>query len=230
VYSTYLGGAADDQGRGIAVDPSEHAYVTGTTKSTNFPLAHPLQPTFGGGFADAFVAKLNRTGSALAYSTYLGGTGGDTGNGIAVDPSGNAFMTGGTGSPDFPTKNALQPVLAGGDAFVTKLDPTGSHLVFSTYLGGSDGDEGLGIAVDLFRRVTIVGDTFSTDFPTRHPVQPTFGGSEIDAFVATLNDSGSQLVFSTYLVATPTIWQRELPLITLAIFTSPEILKEAISR
>src|SRR5262249_28913885 len=144
----------------------------------NFPLAHPLQPTFGGGFIDAFVAKLNRTGSALVYSTYLGGTGGDSGTGIAIDTSGDAYVTGATASADFPTKNPLQPTLGNGeDAFVTKLNRTGSQLEFSTYLGGSNLDFATGIAVDSSRGVTIAGDTFSADFPTQQPLQSTLAGT-----------------------------------------------------
>jgi hypothetical protein len=199
VYSTYLGGDNEDQGRSIAVDLSGHAYVTGTTQSTNFPLAHPLQPTYGG-VIDAFVAKLDPTGAALVYSTYLGGAQRDFGSGIAVDILGQAYVTGDTSSPDFPTVNPMQPALAGGsDAFVVKVDPSGSRLIYSTYLGGLDLDDGFAIAVDAFQRATITGETFSTDFPTHNPVQPTFGGGGSDGFVATFNRSGSQLVFATYL-------------------------------
>jgi hypothetical protein len=200
VYSTYWGGDNEDQGRSIAVDLSGHAYVAGTTQSTNFPMAHPLQSTFGG-VIDAFVAKFNRTGSALVYSTYLGGAQRDFASGIAVDFFGNAYVTGDTSSPDFPTKNPLQPSLVGlsGDAFVTKLDRSGSQLVYSTYLGGRDLDDGFAITVDAFQRATITGETFSADFPTQNPVQPAFGGGASDGFVATLHRSGSRLVFATHL-------------------------------
>ena len=122
------------------MDSAGNAYVTGSTTSTNFPTASPLQAVFGGGMllGDAFVAKLNPAGSALVYSTYLGGSGDDFGQGIAVDSSGNAYVTGSTYSTDFPTANPLQAVFGGGiDAFVAKLNPTGSALVYSTYLGGS---------------------------------------------------------------------------------------------
>jgi hypothetical protein len=201
VYSTYLGGNAADYGNGIAVDSSGNAYVTGYTQSTNFPTVNPLQPTIGGGQGiDAFVAKLNSTGSALVYSTYLGGSGEDIGNGIAVDSSGNAYVTGGTSSSDFPTMNPLQPANGGApDAFVTEINTTGSALVYSTYLGGSSGDGGFGIAVDGSGNAYVTGGTSSTDFPTMNPLQPANGGGLSDAFVAKLNPMGSALVYSTYL-------------------------------
>jgi hypothetical protein len=154
-YSTYIG-PSDSGGFSIAVDSSGNAYVTGATTSTNFPTVNPFQATCkscnlscpgGGPFVDAFVSKLNSTGSALVYSTYLGGCQNDVGSGIAVDSSGNAYVTGRTQASDFPTTaNAFQPASAGSgagsgfafsNAFVTKLDPAGSALVYSTYLGGT---------------------------------------------------------------------------------------------
>jgi hypothetical protein len=198
IYSTYLGGTGDDAGNSIALDSSGNAYVTGLTQSLNFPTKNPIQATFGGR-GDAFVAKLDSTGSVLVYSTYLGGSGGDSGNGIAVDASGNAYVTGRTGSINFPTKNPLQPALAGGDdAFVAKLDPAGSTLVYSTYLGGSLADEARGIAVDAAGNAYVTGDTSSADFPTKSPFQVALGGTT-DAFLAKLNPNGSALVYSTYL-------------------------------
>ncbi len=205
VYSTFLGGSSFDEGFGIAADPAGNAYVTGQTLSPDFPTAPALQAVFGGGISagNAFVAKLNPNGSALVYSTYLGGSGGDTagdtGWGIAVDPSGNAYVTGGTGSTDFPTADPLQAVPNGfGDAFVAKLNPTGSALVYSTYLGGSNSDIGSGIAVDSAGNAYVTGRTFSPDFPTASPLQAVYGGVE-DGFVAKLNPTGSALVYSTYL-------------------------------
>ena len=198
IYSTYLGGSGADYGFGIAVDGSGNAYITGTTSSTDFPTMNPLQPAYGGGLYDAFVAKLNPAGSALVYSTYLGGSGGDYGSGIAVDSSGTAYVTGQTYSTDFPTMNPLQPAYGGGgDAFVAKLNPAGSALVYSTYLGGSALDFGAGIAVDSLGNAYVTGGTNSANFPTMNPLQPVFGGG--DAFVAKLNPSGSALVYSTYL-------------------------------
>ena len=210
VYSTYLGGTDFDGGRGIAVDHSGQAYVTGSTGSPDFPIQNPLQSAFGGGafgsgLLDAFVAKLNRAGSQLVYSTYLGGTNDDRGSGIAVDHSGQAYVTGRTDSPDFPIQNPLQSALGDFvDAFVAKLNPAGSQLVYSTYLGGSTGadgvgnDFGIGIAVDRLGQAYVTGDTNSTDFPTQNPLQSALGGFR-DAFVAKLNRAGSQFVYSTYL-------------------------------
>jgi plastocyanin len=200
VYSTYLGGSGDDQGLfGIAVDASGTAYVTGTTSSTNFPTANPLQAAYGGGSSNAFVAKLNPTGSAFVYSTYLGGSGGDAGHCIAADASGNAYVAGHTFSTNFPTANALQAAYGGGtDAFVAKLNPAGSALIYSTYLGGSGQDQGSGIAVDASGNAYVTGYTFSTNFPTANPLQAAYGGN-YNAFVAKLNAAGSALVYSTYL-------------------------------
>ncbi len=202
VYSTYLGGSGDDRGAGIAVDAAGNAYIIGTARSTDFPTANPLQPTCGGcssGFNDAFVAELNPTGSALIYSTYLGGTNADYGHGIAVDSSGAAYVVGATYSQDFPTANALQPVNAGDpNAFVAKISPGGSALVYSTYLGGKNGDGGQAIAVDSGGNVYITGQTSSNNFPTKNPLQPAKGGGN-DAFVAKINSGGSALVYSTYL-------------------------------
>ncbi len=204
VYSTYLGGSGQETGFGIAVDSAGDAYVTGETASTDFPTKNPLQPSYGGGSFDAFVAKLNPAGSALGYSTYLGGTGQDGGNGIAVDSGGNAYVTGVTASTDFPvTPGALQTVCNSGcsphgDAFVAKLNPAGSALAYSTYLGGNGPDYGYGIAVDTAGNVYVTGGTSSTDFPTMSPLQPAFGGGE-DGFVAKIDPAGSALVYSTYL-------------------------------
>jgi hypothetical protein len=203
VYSTYLGGSYYDSGRGIAADSSGNAYVTGETGSTDFPTVNPLQATnkaaLTAGNSTAFVAKLNSTGSALVYSTYLGGSYDDIGFGIAADSSGNAYVTGATSSTDFPTANPLQGSYAGGicgspsmyypcpDAFVTKLDPSGSALVYSTYLGGSSADSGSGIAVDSSGNAYVTGSTESTDFPTVNPLQAYKATSVSTAFVAELS-------------------------------------------
>ncbi len=201
LYSTYLGGNDGEVGFDIKVDDFGNAYVTGQTSSINFPTANALQPTFGGGYSDAFVAKLNASGSSLLYSTYLGGNDFDFGSGIAVDDAGNAYMTGRTSSINFPTANALQPTFGGGnsDAFVAKLNATGSALLYSTYLGGSFDDGGSGIAVDVSGNAYVIGTTFSSNFPMTGPLQPTFGGGNSDAFVAKLNATGSALLYSTYL-------------------------------
>ena len=201
-YSTYLGGSGQDNGSGIAVDASGDAYVTGSTGSSDFPTTGgALQTTYGGG-GDAFVSKLNAAGSALLYSTYLGGSGFDQGYGIAVDASGNAYVTGGTKSSDFPTTPGVFQTTSGGDfdAFVTKLNPAGSAVVYSTYLGGSDLDYALGVAVDGSGNTYVIGFAYSHNFPTTPgAIQTTFGGGGGDAFVSKLNASGSALVYSTYL-------------------------------
>jgi hypothetical protein len=204
VYSTYLGsGSGYNFGRGIAVDSAGNAYVTGETQSSTFPTTPgTFQPANAGPHANAFVTKLNPTGSALVYSTYLGGSTYDTGAGIAVDADGNVYVTGNAGSNDFPTTSgAFQATLSGGgfDAFVTKLDPAGSALVYSTYLGGSGQEYSGGIAIDAAGNAYVAGSTQSANFPTTAgAVQATFGGAS-DAFVTKLNPTGSALVYSTYL-------------------------------
>jgi hypothetical protein len=199
VYSTYLGGFAFDQGNAIAVDGAGNAYVTGYTSSTNFPTTNPLQASNGGSYS-AFITKINAAGSAYVYSTYLGGSSSfDVGTGIAVDGSGNAYVTGYTTSINFPTANPLQASNGGGrDAFVTKINAAGSALVYSTYLGGSGDDQSNGIAVDGSGNAYVTGFTFSTNFPTANPVQASVGGVP-DAFVTKINAAGSAYVYSTYL-------------------------------
>jgi streptogramin lyase len=185
VYATYLGGNGDDIGNGIAVDGAGEAVVTGYTTSSNFPTANALQPAFGGGYSDAFVTKLNATGTALIYSTYFGGSGQDNARGIALDSSGNAYVTGITSSSNLPTVNPVQPTPGGlADAFVTELNAGGSALIYSTYLGGSGDDVGEAIAVDGSGSAYITGETGSTDFPTVGPLQGTNAGGLYDAFIA----------------------------------------------
>ena len=198
VYSTLLGGKETDLAGRIAVDSADNVYLTGYTESDDFPTMNPLQPSFGGGGSDAFVAKLNPAGSALVYSTYLGGTGNDLGSGIAVDNSGNVYVAGATSSTDFPTANALQPSSNGDfDAFVTKINAAGSALVYSTYLGGTGSDFGVGIAADSSGNAYVAGTTGSNDIPTESSLQPY--GHNFDAFVTKITPSGSSLVYSTYL-------------------------------
>ncbi len=201
VYSTYLGGINYDEGRGIAVDNAGSAYVTGYTSSNDFPTTTGVFQTSLAGDADAFVAKLTPDGSGLVYSTYLGGSSSDDGRGIALDNAGNAYVTGVTSSNDFPiTTGAFQTSLAGSsDAFVTKLTPDGSGLVYSTYLGGSSSDDGRGIAVDNAGSAYVTGVTSSNDFPTTTGAFQTSLAGDADAFVAKLTPDGLGLVYSTYL-------------------------------
>jgi hypothetical protein len=222
VYSTYLGGSStDEELPAIAVDAEGQAYVTGRTTSGDFPTACSPAPctvldaTFGGGPtpspADAFVTKLNATGTTLLYSTYLGGSGSDAGLGIAVDAAGAAYVTGSTGSTDFTAGctapcTVLDSTLGGGDAFVTKLDPSGSALVYSTYLGGSGSEGGVSIAVDAEGAAYVMGSTRSRDFTAGCTapcvvLDATLAGglAGLDAFVTKLNATGTALVYSTYL-------------------------------
>jgi len=202
VYSTFLGGSGDDLAPDIAVDASGNAYVTGSTDSADFRTTSGAFQRAKAGFTNAFVTKFNAEGS-LIYSTYLGG-GTAVGVGIAVDASGNAYVTGSTGTAPFPTTSgAFQKANAGiANAFVTKLNADGSGLVYSTYLGGSSSDAGTGIAVDASGNAYVAGGTVSTNFPTTSGAFQTAkagGGFDVDAFVTKLNAAGSGLVYSTYL-------------------------------
>jgi hypothetical protein len=201
VYSTYVGGSGDDSGNSIAVDASGDAFVAGGTTSSNFPTKSAFQGTSGGGGLDAFVFELSPSGGSFNYSTYLGGSGADVALGIALDSSGNAYVTGSTESTNFPLASALQRTYGTNtDAFVTKLNPAGSALVYSTYLGGSGSDVGGSIAVDFVGNAYVAGFTASTDFPTTGGAkQTTYGGGTDDAFVTVINSSGSGYVYSTYL-------------------------------
>jgi hypothetical protein len=165
LFSTYLGGTNSDTVNGIAVDAVGNAYVAGTTSSSNFPIANAFQSAFGGGSfgADAFATKFNANGT-LGYSTYLGGSGLDSGFAIAVDASGNAYVTGTTGSTNFPIANAPDGAGAAGGAFVTKFNNLGSGLIYSTYLGGPGAATGRGIAVDSAGNAYVTGFTAS-EFP-----------------------------------------------------------------
>ncbi len=200
-YSTYLGGTGQDAGYGIAVDSQGLAYVTGYTQSTNFPTTTGAVQTSYAGSSDAFVTALNTTGTAQVYSTYLGGSSDDYGFGIAVDAASNAYVTGYTSSPNFPTTTgALQTSIKGGyDAFVSKISPAGNTLGYSTYLGGSGDDFGLAIAVDSAGNVYLTGETASTDFPaTANASQSVLPGT-YSALVVKLNSAGNSLTYGSYL-------------------------------
>ncbi len=203
VFSTYLGGAGNEHAGGIAVGSGGVVYVAGGTFSTNFPVAGAIQAANGGG-QDAFVTKFAANGASLVYSTYLGGGGGtvaspEQANGIAVDASGNAYITGVTNSSNFPvTGGSFQGVFRGvQDAFVTKINPAGNGFVYSTYLGGTSFDWANGIAVDGSGNAYVAGYTSSQDFPTVTGVQAAFNG-KYDAFVSELNAAGNGLSFSTF--------------------------------
>ncbi len=203
-FSTYLGGTADDRGFGIALDSSANIYVTGESKSTNFPTTPAAYQSSNKGLSDAFVTKLNAGGTSMVYSTYLGGTDSDQANSIAVDSSGDAFVAGFTSSSDFPAQNAVQSVLGitGGsscgtsacpDAFVTELNPVGTSLVYSTYLGGSAADFGQGVALDRSGLAYVAGSTFSVNFPViaGASYQGELKGVAGNAFVAKVDSANA---------------------------------------
>ncbi len=234
VYSTYLGGSGNESANGIALDTNGDAIITGWTTSSNFPVASAMQPVYAGGFGisgynggDAFVAKLTADGSALVYSTYLGGGSSEnmplyetnpalSGGAVAVDFSGNAFVTGWTYSTNFPVLNAYQPTNAAvsssySAAFVTELDPSG-NLVYSTYFAGKNGDFGRAIGVDFNDNVYFAGNDDLGGLPVTNALQSSFGGhgfgNEVsagdnlpvgDGFVAALDSTGTNLIYSTYL-------------------------------
>jgi hypothetical protein len=212
LYSTYLGGSGADGVAGMAVNASGAVFITGTTYSSNFPVApkttaaNPSSPqafqTTYAGNGDAFVAVIPSSGSALTYASYLGGSGADFGQGITFDSAGNAYVTGSTQSPDFPIPTGTTPfqsaVAGSSDVFVAKVNFSGTELLNSTYLGGTQADTGQGIQVDSSGNVYVTGYTFSTNFPTMNPIQAANAGNA-DAFVTELNSSLSALTFSTYL-------------------------------
>src|SRR5438874_2089015 len=199
VYSTYLGGSGADWANSIAVDSSGNAYVSGATHSADFPTANARQPALGGGYEDVFVMKINPAGNAVVYSTYLGGSCNDHGNAIAVDTSGNAYVTGLTQSLDFPTTTGAFQTTCGcnSDAFVTEFSADGTRLVYSTYLGGSAEDQGNSVAVDLSGSAYVTGATLSSDFPTTNGAFDSTSAGGV--FVTKLDAAGTGLVYSTYL-------------------------------
>jgi hypothetical protein len=199
VYSTYLGGLGSETAAAIDVDASGSAYVTGTTNSFDFPLVNPIPPG-PVNQRGIFIAKFNPTGTALAYSSVVRtGFSSDTVSDIKVDSSGHAYVTGETSSPTFPIVNAFQPVLAGAiDAFLMKLSPGGSSLLYSTYLGGSDSDRANSLAIDGGDNAIIAGVTNSPNFPVANALQPAINGFN-NAFVTKFNPAGSAFVYSTYL-------------------------------
>ncbi|MGO9095951.1 MAG: SBBP repeat-containing protein, partial [Bryobacteraceae bacterium] len=202
VYSTYLGGIGDEEGLGLAVDSSHSAYATGVTQSANFPWTAGSYQSPSSGGQDAFLVKVNPAGSLLTYSARLSGSGDDAGWGVAVDSQGNAYVAGQTSSLDFPvTPGAYQTAAhsVNNQAFVSKLNPTGSSLIYSTYLGGSGADIPFGMALDSGGDVYLTGITSSTDFPTTAGALSTSLSGASDGFVSQLNGTGASLLYSTYL-------------------------------
>ena len=215
IYSTYLGGTSSETTASIAVDPAGAAYIAGQTLSNDFPLVNALQPSPGGNpnntFADdAFVAKIAPDGTSLLYSTFLGGTDSDGASDIAVDSLGAAYIIGTTRSLDFPSVNPLAAHGGDYDAFVSKLAPDGTRLIYSTHLGGSGFEEGFGIAVDVSGAAYVTGNTASHDFPTINALQPQHCGTprrlDLDAFVVKLAPEGGAMIYGTFLGGTG--WDR----------------------
>jgi hypothetical protein len=220
-YSSYLGGSGPDQAAGIAVDSAGNVYVAGFTQSVDFPKVNQISGACNGGCSSggehAFVTKISASGKLLLYSSYLGGSGGDQGNGIAVDSAGNAYLTGTTNSFDFPRVHQISGACQGGcgsgnnvDAFVTKINAAGNALVYSSLVGGG-GDDGnsfegtffAAIAVDSSGNAYLTGTTFSTDFPRVNQIPGAclglcgLGNSQ-DVFVTKVNAAGTTLVYSSY--------------------------------
>jgi hypothetical protein len=205
IYSTYIGGSSYDAGFGIAIDSIGNAYITGRTTSTDYDITSgAFQTTYGGGNYDVFVTKLNSTATGLIYSTYIGGSSYDEGYSIAIDGSGNAYIAGSTVSNDFDvTPGAFQTTKGGGtydsDIFVTKLNSTGTTLVYSTYIGGNSGDYAYAISLDNFGNAYITGNTWSADFDITSDAYQTSNEGQHDVFVTKLNNIGTGLIHSTFI-------------------------------
>jgi hypothetical protein len=204
IYSTYIGGSSNDKGFSIAIDNSGNAYITGETISINYDIIPGAFQSTNGGDYDVFVTKLNSTGTALIYSTYIGGSSDDGGNSIALDNSGNAYVTGYTTSTNYDiTSGAFQTTNGGGDdVFITKLNSTGSALVYSTYIGGSYDDRAYSIAIDGSGNAYITGKTLSTDYDIIPGAFQSTNGGDYDVFVTKLNSTGTALIYSTYMGGT----------------------------
>ena len=201
IYATYLGGSDADYPYGIAVDSFGNAYISGTTASSDFPISMNAYRSKYHGNYDAFVSKINPTGSILLYSLVISGSNYDYGRGIVLDKSCNAYVTGSTGSYNFPvTSGAYQSTIKGlGNAFVSKINPTGSNLLYSTFIGGSDYDYSYSIALDSSNNVYIAGGTSSLDYPITTQVFQANHKGKNDSFLTKINSSGANLIYSTFL-------------------------------
>jgi hypothetical protein len=202
VYATYLGGTSPqtEEGFDIVLDGNNRACVTGVTWSADFPTTYGSYDTTHNGFQDAFVVRLNASGTDLDFSTFLGSTGFDLGYGITMDNSGNILVTGSAGDGGFPTTNeAVDTTYANVEGFVAKLNPTGSTLLYSTFLGGSEEDYGRDIVTDSPGNAYVTGYSNSLDFPTTSSAYDTSHNGDYDVFIVKLNTTGSTLMYSTYL-------------------------------
>jgi hypothetical protein len=204
IHSTFLGGTLDDDGRGIAIDTLGNAYITGQTKSLGFPTTAGAYNTSLNGPVDIFITKLNSAGTDLIYSTFLGGTLDDYGFGIAIDTLGNAYITGYTGSSDFPTTAGAYDTSHNGlsDVFITKLNSACTGLIYSTFLGGTLEEYGFGIAIDTLGNAYITGYAYSSDFPTTAGAYDTSHNGLSDVFITKLSSAGNGLIYSTFLGGT----------------------------
>jgi len=208
IYSTFIGGNMEDLARGLIVSNGS-AFIAGQTRSTDFPCQNAFQDTYGGSFSDAFYVRLSNTGSALIYSSYLGGSGDDIAYSVAIDDFERMYIAGSTVSPNFPLNNANDTVQSGDEGFVTRVTYEGNELSYSTYLGGATSDRLQDISVYASCAI-VTGYTTSTDYPTVNAVDDTLNGC--DAVVTRFSQDGGALTFSTYLGGTSTDQGRSISL------------------
>jgi len=200
IYGSYIGGAGQETGTGIAIDAAGNAYISGCTSSSFPTTSGAAQKLYGGGFADAFLVKLNATGSAALYATLLGGLGNDLAEAVAVDTGGRACIAGYTDSSNLAVKTPLQPSPGGeGDALIACLSADGSAWTMVSYLGGSNLDQAYALRIDPGGNLYVAGTTYSSDFPVTAGVYQTVNAGGYDAFVAKLSPGGGSLTYSTYL-------------------------------
>jgi hypothetical protein len=218
LYSTFIGGESFDHASSIAVDASGNTYVTGYTESADFPTVNAYDRTYHHSMqldrpGDCFILKLSADGSTLVYSTFVGGSTLDLGESIAIDSSGNAYVTGRTSSYDFPTINAYDSINEGGDCFVLKLSANGLTLLYSTFIGGEDPDYAHSIAVDASGNAYVTGGTESPDFPTVNAYNSTHGGDR-DCYVLKLSANGLTLLYSTFIGGSGSDWGHSIAIDT----------------
>lgn len=198
IYSTYISGTFDEWANDICVDSSGNAYVTGFTKSSDFPTKDPIQSTKLG-VKSAFLTKLDSTGSSLIYSTFIGGNKDDEAKSMALDSNNNVYLIGITDSTNFPLISPYQSTISNyNSAFICKVASSGNSLLYSTYLGGASIDEGYDITLDSNNNMYLTGTTYSSDFPTKNPIESSLSGQR-SAFITILSADGSNLIFSTFL-------------------------------